>query len=150
MNKWIKHVSQAELEKLCAEWQSLLRLDAWDIGVSFMHHWELGEKCVGVCDPCLRTQSAVIGILYPEEFEREAFRDIEITLVHELLHVTTAWMDDHEIGKLKGHQAVAMEQVIENLANVLVGLKRAGERKFLEGQKMSTDKVIKTLRALGK
>lgn len=117
--------SESELCTLCAEWQERLRLQHWTIavGISSLESFEQ-EEAQGEIQFSIETGRALIKILDPEKYPESPFKqDMEVSLVHELLHLMFAPFTPKE-GTL---QHSFMENSIETLAQVLVESKRKEE-----------------------
>jgi hypothetical protein len=119
-----KLISQRKLTSIKREWQKLLRLQDWKIKIRFATDEELeeatGVEAVGACHSSPETREAQIliaDVSVLEEGDRQ--RDVENTIVHELLHVHFApFQSDHEAVKLQH------EQAIEPITDALLKLKR--------------------------
>jgi hypothetical protein len=120
-------VTSRELTKLSREWQSRLQLKDWRISTRFARANDLGEGCCGECSTIQNLRQATIKILAPLDLHTvdEINRDIEGTLVHEMLHIHLwPWNDAIDTLKLPDTQ---MEQTVEALAVAFIKLKR-GEK----------------------
>ena len=116
-------LTKDELQELCKEWQDRLRLNAWDIMVNLYRSREFfNENCVGENTYEFKKQESTIRILDPVDFDPNTNfpQDMEVVLVHELLHLLFASFEPED-GTL---QHDMMEQTIEQIAKVLVSLKR--------------------------
>lgn len=115
-------VSQQELEELCREWQRILRVQDWDVKVRFARVFEI-DGADGRTSYQRSTKTANIRIcdLGDEDKSRAHLQDAEQTLVHELLHLHHAGIDD-----FTGAANMVFEQAIDLTAWALVNLKRGG------------------------
>ena len=111
------------LQKCCAEWQHILRLDHWDIYVgiqrktAFEHDEAQGEISYNYA-----TGDAIIKILDPIDWPTTCVnQDMEKTLVHELLHLQFAPCEPPESDHL---QCLLWERSIESTAIAMIRLKR--------------------------
>ncbi len=112
-------LSQENLESLLAEWQKILRLQDWQIKVSFARGHEI-EGHQGRITIYLNFKQALIKLRNPIDWTDEDFPDdTEVDLVHELIHLHINTFDTTKPGTL---ERVALEQVDELLARALVGL----------------------------
>ena len=106
------------LTALCAEWQKRLRLQDWDVYIYFVRYYEM--KCSdadGECTYDLSRKDAQINILCEDDCPEPV--DIEVVLVHELLHLHFAeWTERHDECPVSG------ELAIDIIAQTLVNLKR--------------------------
>ena len=78
-------MTKAQLEKKLRFWQELLRLQDWDIDISFAHHHDIDG--FGHVFWTQEKKKATINITFPNEMEGMSHKDPEKTLVHELLHL---------------------------------------------------------------
>lgn len=113
-----------ELKKLCQEWQERLRLQHWTIALTISR--EKDFKLVGAQGECCWTQStalATIKLIDPIDYPESPFKyDMEIVLVHELLHLHFCPFDDcTDINDLKD---IMLERAIDHIARALVETKR--------------------------
>jgi hypothetical protein len=102
---------------LIAYWQRQLRLQGWDIEVTEVPAYLIDK--LGQCMTVENTRRARIQIAVDED--GKPCDDAEMTLVHELLHVSFPGVDD-------GRSSTRQEQAIEATAQALVRLNR-GERR---------------------
>lgn len=119
------NITESELCRLCAQWQERLKLQHWTIavGIFSLESFERAEA-QGEIQFSIDTGRALIKILDPEKYPESPFKqDMEISLVHELLHLMFAPFTPKE-GTL---QHSFMENSIENLAQILVASKRKEE-----------------------
>jgi hypothetical protein len=71
-------------------WQKRLDLRGWTISVVVSHPGELRPKTVGNIHWDTKLKTAVIRVLDPADYHmpwEETLRDIEFTVVHELIHL---------------------------------------------------------------
>lgn len=117
----MKAGTEKHLERRCRYWQALLRLEDWDVTVRLVD--ELPGHALGRCWWLDEKAIATIRILRPERCDpgRIPAQDVEVTLVHELLHLHFAAFtaENHT------PQATAQEVAIDRCARALVGLERA-------------------------
>lgn len=120
------HLNQTQAEALCEEWQAVLGLSQWDVFVKIVrgNGLHLPHDLQGSCEWALRRHEAIIKLMDPVDYDPEFCRplDMEVTLVHELLHLHFAPFDHSEKGS---PDDIATEQVIHHLSEALVRLKRA-------------------------
>lgn len=109
-----------ELKSRLAEWQKILRLQDWIIDVSICRERDmrLSDNC-GECEWNLYKKMAWIRILDPVDYPPDSMKpqDMELTLVHELLHLHLAPLDDDK-------KDIAIEQAIEAISGGLVDVHR--------------------------
>ena len=120
-------VSEDKLKQLCVEWRDRLRLNAWNIECGIYRERDFYNKeCDGENDYDMRNGDSLIRILHPMDYPVSRFpQDMEITLVHELLHLHFAPFEPEKDDGLDHH---IMEHTICILAETLVGLKREREK----------------------
>ena len=113
--------SREELEKLCREWQGILRLNDWDITILIdrKYNFEL-TNVWGECKAFLCDKEAFIRIIDPIDINSLFRFDMEELLIHELLHCHFKPFEAED-GTLEDK---LQEQVIQTLAKSLLNLKR--------------------------
>lgn len=81
-------MTSATLQKRGKYWQSRLRLTNWDVEFSFKSAMDL-DGAVGRCNFNLNAHHAFVNICPPQENTDPLppNQDIDVTLVHELLHL---------------------------------------------------------------
>jgi len=116
-------MTDADLADLCALWQKRLRLQDWDVAVRFAPWHELkGGTRGGQVQWIREKRAAFIDVARPGETEPNSVwpYDLEITLVHELLHLHT-----QGLGTRAGSpEEEAEEQAVHALSCALVSLAR--------------------------
>jgi hypothetical protein len=113
--------AQIKADRLLAEWQKTLKLRDWDIAV------EVPEKNIESQGSCLfypSVRQARITLCHPRYKPKETITlwDMEVTIVHELLHVKFNCVP---LNKGETHLN-EFEAAIDGTAQILVNLKRAG------------------------
>lgn len=76
-----------------AIWQQRLNLQNWNISLAMSHPSDLKPKTLGNIHWDSSKKSAVIRVLDASDYQascREALRDMEMTVVHELVHLELA------------------------------------------------------------
>jgi hypothetical protein len=124
MSKW---PSEADLNRYCERWQEMLRLQHWKLKVRYGRAREMvsdenGSIAWGRCMVNENHLRAKMLILHPDDYEDDEGRqDIEVTIVHELLHVLM-----HPLRREAKYPDVpgdvAEEQVINVTSELLVDL----------------------------
>jgi hypothetical protein len=119
-----------DLDERLAYWQRQLRLQDWDVTISWASARELGEAN-GRTSLINTSKEAHVRILeedeWPPESERTGHYDSEVTLVHELLHLHfRAWEGEAEESDTAEYRA--KEAAIDLTSWALVRLDR-GERR---------------------
>lgn len=114
--------SDANLRIWLYKWQSILRLQDWDVKIEFARSFEMETvRRAGEVSYVCEKKTAVIKILVPQDYPTDIRwkQDIEQTVVHELLHLHFSWTDD-----LTGLANTGMEQAINCIALALVARDR--------------------------
>lgn len=111
------------LTELCAEWQKRLRLMDWLVTVRYRRadDMPLANKG-GCCSWKITLKAAVVDVLDPVDYPADShfLQDVEVTVVHELLHLHIApFVADDDTP-----EDIAQEQAIECIAQALVKAKR--------------------------
>lgn len=117
--------NDAELTAALKFWQSLLKLDAWQIKAQICRQQDMpGDAAQGNSTYVFSKRQAIISLLDPLDFPRNTLfgQDMEQTLVHELLHLSFAGFTPEDDDSL---EYALMEQTIDSLATLLVMLVRA-------------------------
>lgn len=119
----MKNLSIEELTKLCEEWQNKLGLSHWRIGLRFCTVDEMPlQDTQATNEISLITECALISFLKNEDLPESPFEyDIEVSLVHELLHIPFNYICEPETNSL---EYIHMEAFIERVARLLVSLSR--------------------------
>jgi hypothetical protein len=116
-------LTQEEVEVLCKDWQERLGLENWDIKIWVTKAMDIEDgKASGNCNFVVKKRTALIKIIRHEDWDFPRWpHDMEGTLVHELLHCHMCGFDGSEKDSAED---INMEQVVEQLAVTLVGMKR--------------------------
>ena len=119
----MKILNLEELTQLCVEWQERLGLSNWEIGIQICSSETLElPEVQGTNIVSLETERALITILAPEDYPPTPFeQDMEVSLVHELLHIPLKYIARPERGTL---EHIHLEAFIERTARLLVLLSR--------------------------
>lgn len=124
-------LTEEELRVKCCEWQRILRLQDWIVVTKIKRDRDMALE--GVCGECswqLSKRMAAINILDPIDYPPDSIEphDMELTLVHELLHLHFAALHDQD------ENEIPEEQAIEAISRGLVYLaRRGGETKNADG-----------------
>lgn len=116
-------MTQEQARKLFDKWVAVLGLGNWEI----VFRWRvrgvdmsIGDS-VGCTEYELSGLKAIVSMIAEEDYPRSEFEyDYERTLVHELMHLKLAPLDDSGDGV---HDKV-VHMLVEELARALVGAKR--------------------------
>lgn len=119
-------LTEDELRQLCAEYQRILRLQDWRSKVKIAREYDFDKPdAEGQVRYTLARKEALIYVLDHLDYQpTQAFpQDMEVTLVHELLHLHFAEISDkcQEAG-IDIH--TPLEQAIQSLAEAVVQLRR--------------------------
>ena len=122
--------NQEELEKLCREWQAILGLSDWHVELEISRKENFckgkfqGKWLNGLCEPNLQTKVAFINIIDPADYPDNAIlpQDMEVTLVHELIHLHTC--NYHHRFEDDSLEWDYLEQTVDLLAKALIKVKR--------------------------
>src|SRR6266481_2366917 len=100
-------------------WQKRLRLEEWKIDVKIVRLWELEHGTLGHIDWSIPHKTATIKDLNPADYELPKDKipaDIELSVVHELVHLHLSVLP------LNKSSRGAEEQVVSMIADALVNL----------------------------
>ena len=106
------------LQKLCEKWQEILSLKHWSIRVKYERKHKMGKECYAEvhCKPGIL--AAVVKILDPEDYDDPYVdQNIELSLVHELIHIPLMMFTNHEEGSAED---TLQEQFVEAMARALL------------------------------
>ena len=114
-------MTKEELQALLAKWQLILRLQDWDIDIMFVRPYELDPHTGGQVIRLDGKKAARIKVLDPDSYDPCLIvkQDVEYTVVHELVHIHFAIIDD-----FKGSDDTLYEQAIHRMATALLFLDR--------------------------
>jgi len=109
------------LTQKLAIWQKRLKLEDWDIGLKLVHPNELKPKTLGNIHWDSDKKRANIKVLSPLDFKLafpEALKDMEFTVVHELIHLQLSSLPRNEASRS------AEEKAVNTLTDALLSLDR--------------------------
>jgi hypothetical protein len=136
-------LTDPEVLALVDEWQKILRIEDWDLTIDILPHGSFDDGSLAGTSANYERRAARLRILQPSQHPDD--EDFEQTLVHELLHVSSALIHSHKVGLMRGLRNTVFEGFIDQLAVILVRMKRAGELRYLEGQRYQIDSLTKRL-----
>jgi hypothetical protein len=118
-------MTEKELNRLVVKWQKRLRLMDWNIQAKFDTDGILEDlEAWGACNPQGFLREAVMIFRHPHEAKQiQAKFDIEVIVVHEILHIFFAPIRHRDHAGL-----TAEEQMVHTLAIMLVSLERQGKK----------------------
>jgi len=102
-------------------WQKKLRLQDWKISIKVVRKSDLKPKTLGNVHWDLSTKSAVIRVMHFDDYSvpfSDVLDDLEVTIVHELVHLHLSSLPRNEASKS------AEEQAVNLLADALINLDR--------------------------
>ena len=114
-------IAQQYVSQRLAFWQQRLKLDEWKISVVPARRSELKPNTLGGIRWDKTKKSAVIWVLDPAEYRtpfRETLDDMELTIVHELVHLELTSLPRSEASR--GNE----EHAVNGIAEALLGLNR--------------------------
>lgn len=117
-------LTEGELYHKLKLWQERLGLQDWDVVVSICRARDfISPNAMGECNWVLPKKMAAIRILHQDDFDQGSMQrqDMELTLVHELLHLHHAPFDTFPVGT---PEDIAVEQAIHKISKALVDLYR--------------------------
>ncbi len=115
-----------ELQALLPEWQKRLRLQDWTIRLAV--HDDKGQGSIARMANQTNYHAAVIDLVLDPSSDFPINTDLEVTLVHELLHVQGGHLTEWLKKKKRRRYYDEMERLVEFAAIALVELKRRGLR----------------------
>lgn len=126
-------VGNDTLRVLCDYWQKALRLQDWVVIVRLARASEFANSihCGGQVEWSILKRAAVIKISEAEDYANlcnkdfEIEQDMEVTLVHELLHLHTAPLA--HVLKAESLEERYEEQMIDAVSRALVAQRRRAE-----------------------
>lgn len=115
--------------KALAYWQKQLRLQDWNITVKVARRSDMATNAYGEVSPSRIYRQADIALRDPTDFADDdgpRERDMEDSLVHELLHVVLkdCRIDARDDDGNLTSEGIAEERAIDALAAAIVGLHR--------------------------
>jgi len=119
-------LTKEQLQEKLIEWQKALRLQDWIIEAKIVRGRDMNVECVAQVNWVLSKKMATISILDPIDYPPDcmAERDMENDLVHELLHLHLAPINDH-FSKDDSIYTMFEEQAIESIASGLIHMARS-------------------------
>ncbi len=116
-----------QLESMCKTWQKRLRIQDWDIELEVLNRKQMIDRTdsdvLGACHCYPTKKKANIVLLTPSDTNPNE-DDIEVILVHEMLHVVMP-VQDLKIKIDDNDQTyITYERIVDQLARSLVGAYR--------------------------
>jgi hypothetical protein len=106
---------QAHLEKQLRTWQKRLGMDDWELSLQVVRKSALDRDTWGNAEWDSDSKSGVISVLDPQDYNLKGGdlkRDMECTIVHELVHIQVSPLDS---GNPEAH-----EEVVNRIMNALL------------------------------
>lgn len=116
-----RQLAERLIDERLALWRQRLKLEDWRISVVMTHRSDLKPKTLGGIRWDKPKKSAVIWVLDPSEYRlpfREVLDDMELTIVHELVHLELASLPRSEASRS------SEEHAVDGIAEALLGLDR--------------------------
>lgn len=112
--------TQADLERLCREWQQRLRLTNWRVRIRWANYGDM--DCQG--DVSYNPDHPDARIRIQPLDSKSSFRDpLEKTIIHELLHLHHWWLSQSNGANTTEVENTMLEQTIDKTAWALLELK---------------------------
>jgi hypothetical protein len=114
-------LAQRFLDGRLAIWRQRLKLEDWRISAVMTRRGDLAPKTMGGIRWDKTRKSAVIWVLDPSDYRlpfREMLDDMELTIVHELIHLELTSLPRHEAGRS------TEEHAVNGIAEAMLGLDR--------------------------
>jgi hypothetical protein len=115
-------LAQQFVDEKLAVWRQRLKLENWKISAVMTPLSDLAPKTLGGIRWDKPKKSAVIFVLNPADYRlpfREMLDDMELTIVHELVHLELATASHHEASRS------VEEHAVNGIAEALLALDRA-------------------------
>lgn len=118
-------LSENELKEKLKYWKEKLRLQDWIIDIKVVRSYEMEMEALASVNWVLSKKMATIAIMDQIDYDPSfmGIRDMENDLVHELLHLHFAAINDH-YGKSEDVYNTFEEQAIESIVFGLVEVSR--------------------------
>jgi hypothetical protein len=90
-------LTEKQLQEKARYWQEVLRLRDWDLIVKKENKKSFDDSTEGNCEFLVSSKCAYIRILNEDDYPDDSWvpQDMELTLVHELLHLHFAQIREH-------------------------------------------------------
>jgi hypothetical protein len=112
------------IDERLAVWRQRLKLEDWRISAVLTPRSDLAPQTLGGIKWDKRKKSAVIWVLDPSDYRlpfREMLDDMELTIVHELVHLDLASLPHGQASRS------SEERAVNGIARAMLGLDRAKE-----------------------
>ena len=111
--------AQQFIDSKLAVWQQRLKLESWQISVVMARQSDLPPKTMGGIRWDKGKKSAVVWVLNPSDYRlpyREMLDDMELTVVHELVHLDLASLPRGQASRS------SEEHAVNGIAQAMLGL----------------------------
>jgi hypothetical protein len=116
-----RQIAAAFVQERLGVWQERLKLKDWQISIVMARRSDLKPKTLGATHWDKEKKCASISVLDPSEYDlpfRDILNDLELTVVHELVHLDLAALPRSEASRSNEEHAV------NRLADALLALDR--------------------------
>jgi hypothetical protein len=106
---------QAHLERQLRTWQKRLSMENWDLSVQVVRKAALDKDTWGSAEWDAEARTGVISVLDPQDYNlkgSELKRDMECTIVHELVHI--------QVSAFSPNNPEAQENLVNKIMGTLV------------------------------
>jgi len=115
-------LSEQQIKDKLQYWKAILGLENWEIKILLKRQRDMKPDTQANVSWVIQKASATIAMVCNEDYDSCLWpRDMEQSLVHELLHVKCSVFDSFEDGTL---QDVMHEQYIDSMAKIIVTMDR--------------------------
>jgi hypothetical protein len=118
-------VAQQFIDGKLAFWRQRLKLDAWQVSAVMVRRSELPPQTMGGIHWDKAKKSAVVWVLNPADYRLpfdEMLNDMELTIVHELVHLNLAFLPEGQTSR--GSE----ERAVDGIAQAMLGRDRGLDR----------------------
>jgi len=116
-----RQIAASFVQERLAVWQERLRLKDWQISIVMARRSDLKPKTLGATHWDKDKKCASISVLDPSDYNlsfRDILNDLELTIVHELVHLDLAALPRSEASRS------SEEHAVNKLADALLALDR--------------------------
>jgi hypothetical protein len=118
-------LAEKRLDERLAVWQRRLKLEDWNVTIVMSHPSELRKGTLGNIHWDADNKTAVVRVLDASDYEtpwNDTLKDMEFTVVHELIHLELASLPRNDASRT--HE----EHAVNNMADALLDLDRLDQR----------------------
>lgn len=122
----VSRIAAQHVNERLAVWQERLKLSGWQISAQSVRASELKAGTLGAIQWDKGKHTATIFVLDVADYRlplREMLDDMEVTVVHELIHLELATLSRSEIGNRASRSGE--ERAVNGIADALLQLDRA-------------------------